>query len=52
MSNNRRIYICDNNDFAINEDVIIAPPNPENNVTFDMTTITFDSDQYTFDNNN
>lgn len=49
MTNNRRIFICDNNDFGINEDVV--KPVITDKVRFDSTVITFDSTSYTFDNN-
>lgn len=50
MSNNKKIYVCDNNEFGINEDNT-TPINP-NLITFDLTTVTWDSTEITFDNDN
>lgn len=48
MSENRKIFFCDNSPFAINEDN--APPINLNLITFDRTDITWDSTEFTFDN--
>lgn len=46
---NRKINVCDDHRFAINEDEIIIPPDVEC-VSWDSTFVSFDDNEITFDN--
>lgn len=47
MTNNKKIFFCDNTTFGIDDSYTFPI---KGSVTFDSTKITFDSTLYTFDN--